>query len=319
MFTGRLLLGAAHVMSDEEAKPRFSSRPEAPWAMWAGIAGGLAATLLSVKAILGSGSSTSAIGFIFVPFIAIVAMVPSALWGLAAGCVWLSLRGVQRYAPAMLVAAWVLALAGPAVIGWEIGHGLLLERAVKEVRSMNVRALDAAFERSSWSRDKFYLGALAGRNDASPELLDRIAALDDPALYEAMGSLWDVMGDNRKGIAVMRLVANHPNARGDLLARLADGSHVDTLRHELARNPNTPMRVLARWFESDDYLVEWGLALNPNTPPAVMERLSKSTNIYTRFNLTYNKATPVVILERLAQDPDELLARNARQALERRR
>jgi len=34
--------------------------------------------------------------------------------------------------------------------------------------------------------------------------------------------------------------------------------------------------------------------------------------------LTYNKATPPEILQRLAQDPDEILARNARKALERR-
>ncbi len=61
----------------------------------------------------------------------------------------------------------------------------------------------------------------------------------------------------------------------------------------------------------------WGLALNPATPPGVMERLSNSSNKYTRFNLTYNEATPPAILEKLAQDPDEILARNASQALQR--
>jgi hypothetical protein len=35
------------------------------------------------------------------------------------------------------------------------------------------------------------------------------------------------------------------------------------------------------------------------------------------MNLTYNKATPREILQRLAQDPDPVLARNARLALER--
>jgi hypothetical protein len=49
-----------------------------------------------------------------------------------------------------------------------------------------------------------------------------------------------------------------------------------------------------------------------------MERLSRSKDLYTRMNLTYNKATPPEILQRLAQDPDEILARNARQALDRR-
>jgi len=294
---------------------KLSGRPEAPWALWSGIAGGIAAALLSVLSIMNSGGSTAAIGFLFVPFIAIVAMLATGLWGLAAGCVWLSLRGARQYAPLMLLAAWALALSGPAVVGWEIWRGLALERAVQEVRSLDARALDAAFERSPWHRDKFYLGALVQREDASTALLDRIAALDDPDLYEPMGSLWDVMGENRKGIAVMRLLANHRNARGVTLARLANGPHADALRHELARNPNTPLPVLARWFNSTDYLVEWGLALNPNTPPAVMERLSRSANPYTRFNLALNAAVPAEILERLAKDPDELLARNARQTL----
>jgi hypothetical protein len=304
-------------MSDE--RPKLSSRPEAPWAMGSAIAGGLAAAGLSVKGILASGGSTAAIGFIFVPFVAIAAMVPAAVWGLALGCAWLSLRGAQRYPPAMLVAAWIFALAGPAVIGWEAWRGLALERAVREVRALDVRALDATLERSPWNRDKFYLGAVALRKDAGPALLDRIAAIEDPELYEPMGSLWDVMGENRKGIAVMRLVVHHGNVRGETLARLAAGPHADKLRHELARNPNTPAGILERWHDSTDYLVEWGLALNPRTPPAVMERLSRSENLYTRMNLTYNAATPVPILQRLAGDADELLARNARLALERRK
>lgn len=297
----------------------LSSRPEAPWALWAGVAGGVAAAVLTVKSIMGSGSSTAAVGFLFLPFAAIVAMLLSALWGLAAGCVWLSLRGAQRYPLLMLLAAWTLALAGPAAIGGEVARGLALERAVHEARAMDARALEAAFEHSRWNHDRFFLGAMVGREDASPALLDRIAALDDSALYEPMGSLWDVMGENRKGIAVMRLLANHRNARGETLARLANGPHADALRHELARNPNTPASVLARWFHSDDTLVEWGLALNPNTPPAVMERLSRSANPYTRLNLTLNAATPVTILERLAKDRDALLARNARQALDRKK
>jgi hypothetical protein len=108
-------------MDDE--RPKLSARPEAPWGMWAGIAGGIAAALLSVQGILGSAGGGAAFSFIFVPFIAIAAMLPSAVWGLAVGCVWLSLRGTQRYAPAMLVAAWIFALAGPVVLGWELWGG----------------------------------------------------------------------------------------------------------------------------------------------------------------------------------------------------
>lgn len=305
-------------MEAKPEQPRLSSRPEAPWGRVAGIAGGLTAAALSVKGILGSAGSTAAIGFIFVPFIAIAAMIPSAVWGLAAGCVYLSWRGAQQYAPAMLVAAWALTLAAPAAIGWEVWRGLALERAVAETRSLDARALEDAFARSPWRRDKYYLGALAQRKEASPALLESIANLDDAELFEPMGSLWDVMGDNRKGIAVMRLVAHHANTPGATLARLADGPQADKLRHELARNPNTPAPVLQRWHDSTDYLVEWGLALNPGTPAAVMERLSLSPNLYTRMNLTHNPATPRALLERLAKDSDESVARNARRALQRR-
>jgi hypothetical protein len=76
--------------------------------------------------------------------------------------------------------------------------------------------------------------------------------------------------------------------------------------------------VLERWFDSTDYLVEWGLALNPKTPQKVLERLSGSQNLYTRLNLAYNEATPREILERLAADADESVSRNAKQAIARR-
>ena len=303
--------------NEESARARLSARPEAPWGLWAGLAGGLAAAALSVKGILASGSSTAAIGFIFVPFVAIAAMIPSAVWGLAAGCVYLSLRGAQQYAPAMLVAAWAFALAGPAAIGWEAWRGLALERAVAEARTLDARHLDDLYARSPWNRDKYFLGALVQREDAGPALLDRIASLEDPELYEPMGSLWNVMGENRKGIAVMRLVANHAHASGATLARLAGGPHADKLRHELARNPNTPAPLLQQWHDSTDYLVEWGLALNPRTPLGVMERLARSSNAYTRLNLTHNPATPRALLEQLAQDRDESVARYAAHALQR--
>jgi hypothetical protein len=298
---------------------KLSSRPEAPWALWTGIAGGLAAAIVSVMGILKSGSSTAAIGFIFVPFVAAIAAIPAGIWGLALGHVWLHQRGVRHSShPALLAAAWVFALAVPAVIGWETWRGLELERAVLDVSRMDGRRLDEAFERSPLNRDKYFLGAIVQNVAASAALLDRIAALPGDEYYEVMGSFWNVTGANRKGLALMRLVAYNPNVSPATLERLATGPHADKVLHDVLRNPATPMKVLEPHVDSTNYLVEWGLALNPNTPPAVMERLSRSKDLYTRMNLTYNKATPPEILQRLAQDPDEILARNARQALDRR-
>lgn len=296
----------------------FSARPEARFALVAGIAGALAATAISVKGIFASGSSTAAIGFVFVPLIAAAAAVPAGVWGLALGCVWFALRGTRRYFPAVLLSAWLLTLAGPAAVGWEAWRGLALERAVAEVTAMNATQLEQVFGESPWRENRLFLGAIAQNRAAGEALLERVAQSPDPELYEPMGSLWNVMGANRKGLAVMRLVAAHPNVAAATLERLAGRPQAEYVLHDVLRNPKTPARVLERHADSTDYLMEWGLALNPNTPSAVLQRLSRSRNLYTRMNLTHNAAVPREILERLAKDPDESLARNARYALERR-
>jgi len=295
----------------------LSARPESRFALVSGLGGGIAAAVISVKAILGSASSTAAIGFLFVPFIMAAAMVFAGLWGLALGCVWHAMRGTQSYYRAVLLLAWIVALGVPAYGAWQVWQGLALERAVAEASVMNTAELERALNESPWRDNRFFIGALVQNKAASEALLDRISRLADPELYEQMGSLWNVNGENRKGLAAMRLIAYNPNVNAATLQYLAEGPHADKVMHDVLRNRRTPMTVLARHFDSTDYLIEWALALNPMTPPAVMERLSNSSNKYTRFNLTYNEATPPAILQRLAQDPDELLARNANQALQR--
>jgi len=296
---------------------RWIERPEARWALWAGVAGALATAALSTRMILSHGSSTAGLGFIFLPLVAAAAAVPIGIWGAALGHVVLHLRGL---APEPKIVFWVALVAAaslPVAVGYEIWRGQSLERTVSETRRMDARQLERAFEDSPWRRDKYFLGALAGNGAASPALLERIASLEDPALFEPMWSLWDVMGENRKGIAVMRLVARHPNASGATLARLEAHPQAQELITEILANPNTPAHVLAKHFDDTHYRAEWGLALNPKTPPAVMERLARSNNLYARMNLTYNKATPPEILRRLAQDSDQLLASRARERLKR--
>ncbi|MBI3375320.1 MAG: hypothetical protein HY017_26675 [Betaproteobacteria bacterium] len=296
----------------------MSARPEARFALVAGIVGGIASAAISVQGIFSSANSTAAIGFLFVPFIAAAAMAATGIWGLALGCVWHALRGTQQYFRAVLLLAWVLAIGGPAAVGWEVWRGLALERAVAEAGAMSAAELERAFEDSPWREDRFFLGAIAQNKAANEALLDRIARLPDPALYEPMGSLWNVNGENRKGLALMRLLCYNPNVGAATLEHLASGPHADKVLHDVLRNPKTPLPQLARHFDSTDYLVEWALALNPNVPSAVLERLSRSQNRYTRMNLTWNAATQSAILQRLATDPDEILARNAQQALDRR-
>ena len=298
---------------------QLRDRPEAPWAMWAGIGGALAVAGLSVKGIQSSGSSTAAIGYLYLPLVAIFAAIPIALWGAALGHAVLRLRGKVQGPRMMLVAALAVAASLPALVAYQVHYGLGLEAAVREVPGMDVMALDRAYEQSRFRRDRYLLAAIAQNPLVRPGLLARIAADKDPGLYEPLGSLWDVMGENRKGLAVMRLVARHPNTRDETLAKLADGPHAHQVIYELAANPHTPASALERWYESNDAMVEWGLALNPRTPQRVMARLAVSQNIYTRLNLTYNPATPRELLDRLAADADASIAGSAKQEIERRK
>lgn len=295
-------------------------RPEAPWALWSGVGGGLAVAVLSTKAIFASGSSTAALGFIYLPLVAALAAIPIGLWGLALGHAVLWLRGAVQSPRMVFVAALLVACSLPAFVAYEVQRGLRLEAAVRGLRAMDALELDRAYEEDTpFRRDLFFLAALAQHPNARAGLLERIAGLQDAELYEPIGSLWDVMGENRKGLAPMRLLARNPNTDGATLAKLADGPRAEKIVTELAANPRTPLPVLQRWFESSDERVERGLALNPKTPQRVMERLSASPNLYTRLNLAYNRATPREILDRLASDAEESVARNAAQAIARRK
>jgi hypothetical protein len=297
---------------------RWVERPEARWALWAGIIGALAAAGLSTRMILSHGSSTAALGFIMLPLVAAAAAVPIAVWGAALGHVVAHLRGRAHEPKIVFWVALLAALSVPLAAGYTVWQGKSLERAVQETRAMEGTGLERAFQESPFRRDKYFLGALAEHPAARAPLLDAIASLEDPGLFEPMWSLWDVMGENRKGLAVMRLVARHRNAAGATLERLAAHPESGKLITELLANPSIPAPVLARYHDSTDYRAEWGLALNPKTPPAVMDRLARGGNLYARLNLAlYNPATPHGVLELLSKDADSMVAQRARERLKR--
>lgn len=191
---------------------RWVERSEARWALWAGIIGALATAALSARMILSYGSPSAGLGFVFLPLVAAAAAVPVGIWGAALGHVVAHLRGRASEPKIVFWVALVAAASLPVALACEVWRGKSLEGAVAETRRMDALQLERAFEGSDFRRDKYFLGALAGHPAASAQLLERIASLEDPALAEPMGSLWDVMGENRKGEPVLALAARHPNA-----------------------------------------------------------------------------------------------------------
>jgi hypothetical protein len=99
-------------------------RPEARWALCAGIAGLLVAAAVQVKAIFASSSATAAIGFVAVPLIAALTAAAAGIWGLALGHVVERLRGAVQGPPILFAAALVVATAVPAAVGYEVWRAL---------------------------------------------------------------------------------------------------------------------------------------------------------------------------------------------------
>jgi hypothetical protein len=297
---------------------RWIERPEARWALWAGVvAGAIAAAASATKMILSPGASIVGPGLIVVSLVAVTAAVPIALWGAALGHVVLYLRGRARAPKLVFWAAFIAAVSLPAAISWEVSRGRALEQAIVEARGSDYgRDGERLFASSPWRRNKYFLGALAENTVTSAAVLEGIARLEDPELFEPMWSVWNVMGDNHGGEAVMRLVARHANASGATLARLEAHPRAQEVITEILANPNTPDPILAKYFDNTHPHVEWGLARNPKTPPAVMERLARSDRLHARMNLVlHNPATPRAILEQLAEDVNTSTASRARTRL----
>jgi|SRR5687767_5135129 hypothetical protein len=99
---------------------RWIDRPEARWALWAGVVGALATAVLATRMIFAYGAANAVLGFVLVPLVAATAAVPVAIWGAALGHVVLHLRGRAAEPRILFWAALAAALSLPAVVAYEI-------------------------------------------------------------------------------------------------------------------------------------------------------------------------------------------------------
>lgn len=99
---------------------RWVERPEARWALWAGIVGALVVFVVSSVMILSQPSPLSGFGFIFVPLIGAVVALPVGVWGAAVGHVVLHLQGRAPEPKIVFWSALVAAISLPAVLIYEL-------------------------------------------------------------------------------------------------------------------------------------------------------------------------------------------------------
>jgi hypothetical protein len=199
-----------------------------------------------------------------------------------------------------------LALAPVFVLGAAVllgGHAAADEREDAIVAAMRLPADEVrhALQTSPWRDEPLFLAGVAQNPAATSEILDAIARRPDPNLHEKLYGSDRVLGKNRKGLAVMRLVALHPNVTEATLVHLAE-SRNDYVLNTVLANPKTPEPVLRRYAGRGNYLYDWGIASNARTPPDLLVPLASSANEYTRAMIARNPRTPPDVLARLAGD-----------------
>lgn len=271
-----------------------------------GLIGAIATITLMTFAIFRSSSSTAAIGFIFLPFYFGVAFTGFFIWGYSLGYIKSWLAGAARRWHSGIVFAHLIGIGFAVLLFGGLGKGLLLTSVVSKINTMNASAeLTHSFDNLFFGRNKFVLGAIAQNPASTTALLDKIARLDDPDLHDAMGSLFPLLGENRKGLAVMRLVVRNPQVSADTIEYLANTSQNTYVQGDIAGNPKTSDATLRRLEAKRNYLIDWGLSWNKNTPPDVLNKLLDREQYFTQRTtlefLLKNPSTPADVRIKAAE------------------
>ena len=248
-----------------------------------GFIGAIVVSILIVFTIFSSTSSTAAIGFIFIPVWFVISFIGFFVLGYCTGYIKTWLTNIPRVFNLKVVLAFVVGVFLSIFVIGGLAKGLILTSLTSQIRGMNSsQKLSDTFDNSYFNRNKFILGAITQNKATSAELLDRIAKLNDPSLQDAMGSLFPVLGDNRKGLAVMRLVIRNQNVSASTIEYLANSSQVDYVLGDIAGNPKTSVETLRRLEIKKNYLIDWGLAQNQKTPSDVFTKLLEREKYFTQ-------------------------------------
>ncbi|MGO9832449.1 MAG: hypothetical protein ACLPJH_20180 [Myxococcaceae bacterium] len=278
-------------------------------AIVAGALGAAAGATLLTTAIARSTLSTATFGFLELPVVLTQWAAPSAAMGFCAGY-WVAARRMGGPRPdvrQLLAALGLLAIGVPSAsyvfsnlaTSWEVGR----------VANMGEEELEHLLASKRFGTNPFVLAQVAQNPRASPALLRDIALRQDPRLHQKLWNIFDTLGSNRRGLAVMRLVARHPNVDGetlDILAQSEDGYVLS----DVASNPKLSPESRRHLEERSDAVLQWALAGNRKTAPGTLDRLSRSPADSVRQAVAANPSAAPDVLARLGEDAQADVRRN---------
>ena len=243
-----------------------------------GFLGALIFGGLQLASIFRSTSSTAPVGLIFILVWCLLAFALFFIFGY--GIAYIRNQGIKNLSfQVIAIALFIVCMTG--YLGKEVITGFLVMKVISEVeQTENNEELTTIFNQFL-GKNKFVLGAIAQKQTVSSELLDMIAYLPDPELYDEMGSLFPVLGKNGKGLAVMRLVVSNNNVSASTVEFLAAHTQQEYVLGTIAGSQKASETTLRRLEQKQNYLIDWGLAQNQNTPQDVFVRLLKRGDDFT--------------------------------------
>lgn len=252
-----------------------------------GFIGAVLISIFNVSAINHSHSSTAVVGFVFLPFVFLIAFAGFFIFGYCACYLKTWYSTLPRVLNLKIICAFLTVTFG---VGSFIKLAILIFLTSQINATSSSEFLAEKFHQSYFRSNKFVLGAIAQNQATTSEILDEIARLDDKELHESMNTIFPLLGDNTTGYAVMCLVAYHKNTLPQTIEYLAHTSQNEYVLGDIAANSKTSPETLKELEEKKNYLIDWGLASNRNTPSDVFPKLLTRNDKYTNEALLRNPA-----------------------------
>ena len=79
------------------------------------------------------------------------------------------------------------------------------------------------------------------------------------------------------------------------------------IRKRVAKNPNTPVKVLRKLAKDETWIIRGTIAISPNTPVDLLRELTKDKDPGVRAYIAYNPNTPKEVLQILKEDSHDIV------------